>query len=116
MACENGKCALAAQVRKYRDEGMEALKAGDLEQAETLLRRSLNLSEIGGGLDVGAAQSGYRLALTLARAKRHDEAASHFEKALSLARGRAGSRSKLYRTILGHFSRSLSGYGEAVNE
>ncbi len=116
MACENGKCALTGEVRKLRDAGIAALRAGDVGQAESLLRRSVALSEDGGGLDVSTAHSAYRLALALHRADHHDEAARHFEKAMALARQRAGCGSKLYRTILGHFARSLSGSPVTVGE
>ena len=107
MACVGGKCMLTSQVRRLREAGMDAMDAGDLDQAETLLRQSVTLAENEAGLDVVTANASYRLALTLHKAGRHDEAAEEFEKALTLARGRAGCGSKLYQTILGHFAAAL---------
>ncbi len=106
MACTNGKCVLCGQVRQLREAGMEALRQGDVEQAETLLRRCVDMSE-DGGLDVVTANAAYRLALALHEAGRVDEAAGQFERALELVRQRAGCDSKLYKTILGHFAQAL---------
>jgi tetratricopeptide (TPR) repeat protein len=108
MACENGVCALSGQVRQLRREGIEAHLAGDVEQAEALLRRSMDLSRAGGAPDVSTAHTAYRLALVLAAASRHEEAARHFEMALGLARGRAGCGCRLYRAILGDFAQALA--------
>jgi tetratricopeptide (TPR) repeat protein len=116
MACTNGKCVLAGNVRRLREAGMEALRAGDAGEAEALLRRSVEASEHGGCLDVSTAHSTYRLALALNQTGRYDEAAEQFEKALTLARGRAGSGSKLYKTILGHFAQTLPARAKAVGE
>jgi tetratricopeptide (TPR) repeat protein len=107
MACTNGKCVLSGNVRRLREAGMDAYNEGDLGKAEVLLRQSVELSEVGGGLDVTTANSAYRLALTLHEAGRHDEAAEQFEKALTLVRERAGCASKLYKTILGHFAQAI---------
>lgn len=107
MACTGGKCLLTSKVRKLRETGMEAMASGDLRQAEELLRQSVELGETDGGLDVVTANSAYRLALALHEAGRADEAAGQFEKALTLARGRAGCGSKLYQTIYGHFAAAL---------
>ena len=107
MACTGGKCLLTSKVRKLRETGMDAMASGDLGQAEELLRQSVELGETDGGLDVVTANSAYRLALTLHEAGRPDEAADQFEKALTLARGRAGCGSKLYQKILGHFAQAL---------
>jgi tetratricopeptide (TPR) repeat protein len=107
MACTGGKCLLTSKVRKLRETGMEAMASGDLHQAEELLRRSVALAETDAGLDVVTANSAYRLALALHQSGQHDEAAQQFEKALTLARGRAGCGSKLYKTILGHFAEAL---------
>lgn len=107
MACTGGKCMLSGQVRQLREAGMSALGSGDLDQAESYLRQSVELAETDGGLDVVTANSAYRLAMTLHQAGRPDEAADQFEKALTLARGRAGCGSKLYKTILGHFAEAL---------
>lgn len=109
MACTNGKCVLAGNVRKLREAGMEALREGDTGQAETLLRRSVELSEASGGVPTATANSTYRLALALHEAGRSNEAAEHFERALALVRDRAGSESKLYRKILCHFAEALLG-------
>ena len=107
MACTNGKCELSASVRQLREAGMEALKHGDLEGAEALLRRSVALSENGGGVETATAHSVFRLGLALHEAGRSDEAAEEFEKALTLVRNRAGCGSKLYQNILGHFAAVL---------
>jgi tetratricopeptide (TPR) repeat protein len=98
---------LMSQVRQLREAGMGAMQAGDLGQAESYLRQSVTLAENEAGLDVVTANAAYRLALTLHRAGRHDEAGEQFEKALTLARARAGCGSKLYKTILGHFAQAL---------
>ena len=107
MACTGGKCMLSGRVRQLRQAGMSALDIGDLDQAESFLRQSVELAETDNGLDVVTANSAYRLAMTLHQAGRGDEAADQFEKALALARGRAGCGSKLYQTILGHFAAAL---------
>lgn len=113
MACTNGKCELAGIVRRLREAGMDALREGDVGQAEELLRESVVLSEEGGALDVSTANSVYRLGLALSEAGRIDEAVTQFEKALALVRERAGCGSKLYKTILGHFSAALPGRAPA---
>jgi hypothetical protein len=87
---------------------MEARQAGDVRRAEELLRRSMELSRQEGSPEVSTAHSAYRLALVLAESSRHDEAARHFEMALGLVRRRAGSGSRLYRTILGDFAQALT--------
>ncbi|EHJ48214.1 hypothetical protein DFW101_2208 [Solidesulfovibrio carbinoliphilus subsp. oakridgensis] len=107
MACTNGKCELSSSVRQLREAGMDALRDGDVDQAENLLRRSVAMSEAGGGVATATANSVYRLGLALHEAGRQDEAAAEFEKALTLVRDRAGCGSKLYQTILGHFARAL---------
>ena len=107
MACTGGKCMLSGQVRQLREAGMDALRTGDLGEAEAYLRRSVALAETDAGLDVVTANAAYRLALALHQSGQHDEAAQQFEKALTLARGRAGCGSKLYKTILGHFAEAL---------
>lgn len=104
MACTNGKCELAGNVRRLREAGMDALREGDAGRAEGLLRRSVELSEAGGGVATATANSTYRLALALHKAGRHDESAQHFEKALTLVRDRAGCGSKLYQKILDQFA------------
>lgn len=98
---------LSGKVRRLREAGMDAMASGDLGGAETYLRQSVELAETDGGLDVVTANSAYRLAMTLHQAGRADEAAEQFEKALTLARGRAGCGSKLYKTILGYFAEAL---------
>ncbi len=107
MACTNGKCELSGHVRRLREAGMDALREGDVDQAEDLLRRSVALSEAGGGVSTATANSVYRLGLALHEAGRQDEAAAEFEKALTLVRDRAGCGSKLYQTILGQFAQVL---------
>jgi Flp pilus assembly protein TadD len=107
MACTNGKCELSSNVRQLREAGMEALHQGDVTGAEALLRRSVALSEAGGGVETATAHSVYRLGMALHEAGRTEEAAREFEKALTLVRDRAGCGSKLYRTILGHFAEAL---------
>lgn len=107
MACVNGKCQLAAGVRELREAGMDALRGGDVDGAEALLRRSVALSEAGGGVTTATAHSVYRLGLALHAAGRPDEAAEQFEKALWLVRERAGCNSKLYQKILSQFARIL---------
>lgn len=107
MACVGGKCELSGNVRRLRDAGMEALRGGDVDQAEDLLRRSVALSEAGGGVTTATANSVYRLGLALHEAGRTDEAAREFEKALTLVRDRAGCGSRMYQTILGHFAKVL---------
>lgn len=58
MACVGGKCMLTSQVRRLRLEaGMDAMDAGDLAQAETLLRQSVTLAENEAGLDVVTANA-----------------------------------------------------------
>lgn len=107
MACSGGKCELSGNVRRLREAGMDALRDGDVGQAEDLLRRSVALSEAGGGVATATANSVYRLGLALHEAGRQEEAAMEFEKALTLVRNRAGCGSKLYQTILGHFAKAL---------
>lgn len=107
MACTNGKCELSGNVRRLREAGMEALRGGDADQATALLRRSVALSEAGGGVVTATAHSVYRLGMALYEAGRQDEAAREFEKALTLVRDRAGCGSKLYQKILGHFAKAL---------
>lgn len=107
MACTNGKCELASNVRRLREAGMEALRDGDVDEAEDLLRRSVRLSEDGGGVATATAHSVYRLGLALHEAGRFEEAADAFEKALALVRERAGCGSKLYQKILGQFARVM---------
>lgn len=107
MACTNGKCELSSNVRQLREAGMEALHHGDTQGAEALLRRSVALSESGGGVETATAHSVFRLGLALNEAGRTEEAAREFEKALTLVRRRAGCGSKLYQTILGHFAAAL---------
>jgi tetratricopeptide (TPR) repeat protein len=107
MACTNGKCELAGRVRYYREAGVEALREGNVAQAEKLLRQAIDLAERDQAVDISVAQSVYRLGQVLHHAGRHDEAAGEFEKALSLVRARAGSESKLYRKILGHYEQAL---------
>ncbi len=116
MACKDGKCELSGRVRRLREAGMDALRAGEVEQAETLLRQSVDVSEAGGGINVVTAQSTFQLARVLHEAGRHDEAAEQFEKALALVRGRAGCGSRLYRTILGEFAQTLAVRACAVGE
>lgn len=108
MGCENGACGLRGQVRHLRRAGVEAQLEGDVERAEALLRRSMDLSRHSGAADVSTAHSAWRLALVLAESSRPDEAARHFELALSLTRARAGCGSKLYRTILVDFAQALA--------
>lgn len=107
MACTNGKCELAGRIRYYREAGMVALREGDLSQAEAQLRLAVALAERDEAVDTTLAQSSYRLGLVLSESGRHDEAAQAFERALALVDGRAGSDSKLYRRILGHYQRAL---------
>ncbi|UJX41879.1 tetratricopeptide repeat protein [Desulfovibrio sp. JY] len=107
MACVNGKCQLASSVRQLREAGMEALRDGDMVGAEALLRRSVAMSEAGGGVATATAHSVYKLGMALHAAGRQDEAAEQFEKALWLVRERAGCDSKLYRKILGHFAEAM---------
>ena len=107
MACVNGKCQLASSVRELREAGMDALRDGDVGGAEALLRRSVAMSEAGGGVSTATAHSVYKLGLALHAAGRPDEAAEQFEKALALVRERAGCASKLYKTILGHFAQAI---------
>ena len=113
MACTNGKCELSSSVRQLREAGLEALDRGDMEGAEALLRRSVALSEKGGGVNTATAHSVFRLGQALHEAGRADEAAREFEKALTLVRERAGCGSKLYQTILGHFAEILPGRAPA---
>ena len=107
MACVNGKCRLASSVRELREAGMDALAGGDLEGAEALLRRSVAMSEAGGGVTTATAHSVYRLGQALHAAGKHDEAAEQFEKALWLVRERAGCGSKLYQKILRLFAEAM---------
>jgi tetratricopeptide (TPR) repeat protein len=107
MACKNGKCELAGRVRYYREAGVEALREGDVTQAEKFLRQAIDLAERDQAVESSVAQAVYRLGLVLHEAGRPDEAANEFEKALDLARARGGSGSKLYRKILGHYAQAL---------
>jgi len=116
MACTGGKCVLSGNVRRLRVAGMEALQEGKMEQAETLLRQAVALSEAGGGVNVATAHSTYQLAVALHEAGRSDEAAEQFVKALELVRSRAGRGSKLYKTILGSFAQALPARAQAVGE
>jgi tetratricopeptide (TPR) repeat protein len=116
MACRNGKCELAGRVRYYREAGVEALREGNVVQAEKLLRQAVDLAERDQAVDTSLAHAAYRLGQVLSEAGRPDEAASEFEKALALVRGRAGSDSKLYRKILGHYERALPERALAVRQ
>ena len=116
MACTNGKCALAGRVRYYREAGMEALRAGDTGQAESLLRRAIDLAERDQAVDITVAHSAYQLGQVLHEAGRADEAAGQFERALTLVAGRAGSQSKLYRKIYGHYEQVLPERARAMGE
>ena len=104
MACVNGKCQLSSSVRQLREAGMDALREGDVLGAEALLRRSVAMSEAGGGVSTATAHSVYRLGLALHAAGRPDEAAEQFGKALTLVRDRAGCGSKLCQKILAQFA------------
>jgi len=95
---------LAGRIRYYRETGMEALRVGKLEQAEKQLRLAVDLAVRDQAVDISVAQSAYRLGLVLHEAGRPDEAAGEFERALALVGARAGSESKLYRKILGHYA------------
>ena len=107
MACSGGKCELAGRIRYYREAGMEALREGNLEQAEKQLRLAVDLAVRDEAVDISVAQSAYRLGLVLHEAGRSEEAAGEFERALALVGARAGNQSKLYRKILGHFTTAM---------
>lgn len=116
MACTTGKCELAGRIRYYREAGMEALREGNLTQAEAQLRLAVELAERDEAVDTTLAQSSYRLGLVLSRTGRHDEAADAFERALTLVGSRAGSDSKLYRKIFDHYERALPERARALNQ
>lgn len=114
MACSGGKCELAGRIRYYREAGMEALREGNLEQAEKQLRLAVDLAVRDEAVDISVAQSAYRLGLVLHQAGRPDEAAGEFTRALSLVEARAGNESKLYQKILGHFEQAMPDKARAV--
>lgn len=114
MACTNGKCELAGRVRYYREAGVEALREGNVAQAEKLLRQAIDLAERDQAVDSSVAQAVYRLGQVLHEAGRPDEAADEFEKALALVRSRAGGESKLYRKIFSHYERAFPERSRAV--
>lgn len=116
MACKSGKCQLAGRVRYYREAGMQALRDGDMGQAENMLRRAVDLAERDQAVDITVAQSAYQLGQVLHEAGRADEAAGQFERALTLVRGRAGSESKLYRKMYGHYEQVLPERARAMGE
>lgn len=115
MACSGGKCELAGRIRYYREAGMEALREGDVDRAEKMLRLAVDLGERDQAVDTTKAHSIYRLGLVLSEAGRHDEAAGAFEQALALAGGRAGTGSKLYRKIFDHYEAALPERARAVD-
>lgn len=114
MACSGGKCALAGRIRYYREAGMEALREGQVAEAEKLLRLAVDLGERDQAVDTTKAHSIYRLGLVLHEAGRPDEAAGEFERALDLVRNRGGEESKLYRKIFGHYEAVLPDRAQVV--
>jgi tetratricopeptide (TPR) repeat protein len=95
---------------------MEALREGNLPEAEAKLRLAVELAERDEAVDISVAQSAYRLGLVLHEAGRPEEAAGEFERALALVGGRAGSESKLYRKILRHYEQALPERARALRQ